>query len=315
MAILITGGLGVIGSRLAVLFEDHGYDVKVTDHRILERDGYLRADVCEYHELDRVFRHWPIEHVFHLAGEVGRENGELFPRRCVDINVSAVLNLIQLCREYGARLYFASSSEVYGERGPDVILSEELTDTVPVQPHNCYGLSKLQAEQYIRHFVEHYDLEALSFRFFMCYGPPEYPSPFRSAMANFVHRALNHERITAHRNTAREWCYIDDIVEGCRLAMEGFDPARGYQAYNVGRSGLIDTVECAQLVCRLANAPEDLVEVAEPGPFTTRVKRASFDKIREHFGFEAKVDLEEGVRRTIEWQRENVPSRTAAAVA
>jgi nucleoside-diphosphate-sugar epimerase len=306
MAILITGGLGVIGSRLSEVLREHGHDVRVTDHRILKEDGYLRADVCEYHELDRVFRSGPIKHVFHLAGEVGRENGELFPRRCVDTNVSAILNLIQLCREYGARLYFASSSEVYGERGATTILTEGLIEKSPVQPHNCYGLSKLQAEQYIRHFVEQYDLEALSFRFFMCYGPPEYPSPFRSAMSNFIYRALRAERITAHRGTAREWCYTDDIVEGCRLALEGFDPGRGYQAYNLGRSGLIDTVECARLVCRLADAPEDLVDVVEPGPFTTHVKRASFDKIREHFGFEARVPLEEGVARTIEWQRTNV---------
>lgn len=306
MAVLITGGLGVIGSRLAEVLRDHGHDVRVTDHRILKEDGYLRADVCEYHELDRVFRSGPIEHVFHLAGEVGRENGELFPRRCVDTNVSAVLNLIQLCREYRARLYFASSSEVYGERGASSILTEDLIDTSPVQPHNCYGLSKLQAEQYIRHFVDHYDLEALSFRFFMCYGPPEYPSPYRSAMSNFIYRALRGDRITAHRGTAREWCYIDDIVEGCRLALEGFDSSRGYQAYNVGRSGLIDTVECARLVCRLADAPEDLVDVVEPGPFTTHVKQASFHKIREHFGFEAKVALEAGVARTVEWQRTNI---------
>lgn len=314
MAILVTGGLGVIGSRLAQVLRERDYDVKVTDHRILSSQDYMRADVCEYQELDRVFRQWPIDHVFHLAGEVGRENGELFPRRCVDINVSATLNLIQLCREYGARLYFASTSEVYGERGPETVLTEDLVETEPVQPHNCYGLSKLQAEQYIQHFVEYYDLQALSFRFFMCYGPPELPNTFRSAMANFVHRALNGEHMKAHRGTARSWCFIDDIVEGCRMAMEGFDPARGYQAYNVGRDGLIDTVECARLICRLADAPQDLVEVVEPGPFTTHVKRASFEKIRDDFGFEAKVDLEEGIRRTIEWQRVNVPSESTVVV-
>jgi UDP-glucose 4-epimerase len=93
--------------------------------------------------------------------------------------------------------------------------------------------------------------------------------------------------------------------------MEGFDANRGYHAYNLGNAGLIDTVECAKLVCRLADASEDLVEVVEPGPFTTRVKLASFDKIRDHFGFEARIDLEEGIRRTIEWQRENVPIETA----
>jgi nucleoside-diphosphate-sugar epimerase len=314
MAILITGGLGVIGSRLAQILHSHGHDVKVTDLAIVKDPAYLRADVCEYFELDRVFRKWPIEHVFHLAGEVGRENGELFPKRCVDVNVSGLLNLIQLCREHQARLYFASSSEVYGERGSETLLTEELIDEIPVQPHNCYGLSKLQAEQYVQHFVEYYDLEALSFRFFMCYGPPEYPNPFRSAMTNFVYRALRSERITAHRGTARSWCFIDDIVEGCRLAMEGFDPLRGYQAYNIGRAGLVDMVDCAKLVCRLAGVSEDLVEVTDPGRFVTHVKHASFDKAKTDFGFKAKIDLEEGIRRTIEWQRENVSLETPAFV-
>jgi nucleoside-diphosphate-sugar epimerase len=314
VAILITGGLGVIGTRLTDTLRAHGHDVKVTDLAIFKDPNYIRADVCEYFELDRVFRQWPIEHVFHLAGEVGRENGELFPKRCVDVNVSGLLNLIQLCREHGARLYFASSSEVYGERGSDALLTEDLIDRVPVQPHNCYGLSKLQAEQYIQHFVDYYDLEALSFRFFMCYGPPEYPNPFRSAMTNFVYQALRLEPIRAHEGTARSWCFIDDIVEGCRLAMERFDPARGYQAYNIGRVGLVDMVECAKLVCRLAGAPEDLVEVTQPGQFVTHVKNASFDKAYDHFGFEAKIDLEEGIRRTIEWQREYVVPDTPAAV-
>ena len=90
--------------------------------------------------------------------------------------------------------------------------------------------------------------------------------------------------------------------------MEGFDASRGYQAYNLGKAGLIDTVECARLVRRLADASEDLVEVVEPGQFTTRVKRASFGKIHDHFGFKAGIELEDGIRRTIQWQRENLPS-------
>src|SRR5437764_1209926 len=98
MAILISGGLGVIGARLATHLREYGYDVKVTDLAIRKAPDYQRADVTRYEELAAVFRRWPIEHVFHLAGEVGRENGEQFPRRCVDINVSGTLNLIQLSK-------------------------------------------------------------------------------------------------------------------------------------------------------------------------------------------------------------------------
>ena len=311
MAILITGGLGVIGSRLAAALREHGYDVKVTDHRILKEPGYLRADVCEYHELDRVFREWPIEHVFHFAGEVGRENGELFPRRCVDINVSGTLNLIQLCREYGARLYFASSSEVYGERGAETLLTEELVDHEPVLPHNCYGISKLQAEQYIRSFrraLRPGGAVLPVLHVLRAAGVPEsLPQrddelhPPRASRRTHHRASRNRSLLVLHRRHRRRLPARDG----------GFRSQPGYQAYNLGNAGLIDSVECARLVCRLADASEDLVDVVEPGPFTTHVKLASFDKIRDHFGFEAKVDLEEGVRRTIEWQRENVPVETA----
>jgi nucleoside-diphosphate-sugar epimerase len=202
VSILVTGGLGVIGSRLVEELRDNGYDVKIADLRIHKAEDYVRADVCRYAEIARVFDMWDIEHVYHFAGEVGRENGELHPNRCVDVNVSGTLNLVQLCRDKGARLYFASTSEVYGERG-DVLLTEDLIESDAVQPHNCYGLSKLHAEQYLRHYVEEYDLQAMSFRFFMCYGPPEYPNHFRSAMTNFVHRVLRGEKITVLRYTAR----------------------------------------------------------------------------------------------------------------
>ena len=84
MAVLITGGLGVIGRRLTAHLRERGYDVKVTDLAIRTEPDYRRADVTRYEELSEVFRTWPIEHVFHLAGEVGRVNGEQFPRRCVD---------------------------------------------------------------------------------------------------------------------------------------------------------------------------------------------------------------------------------------
>ena len=313
MAILVTGALGVIGTRLTEELRDHGYDVKTADMKILQSPDYIRADVCRYGELARAFERWDIEHVYHFAGEVGRENGELFPNRCVDVNVSGTLNLIQLCKEAGARLYFASTSEVYGERGADVRLTEDLMGSDGILPHNCYGLSKLQAEHYLMHYVQHYGLEALSFRFFMCYGPPEYPNPFRSAMTNFVHSALTGQRISLHRNTARSWCYIDDIVRACRMAMEGFDPARGYQAYNIGRDDLRSMDDTARLIFRLAGASEDLIDVAEPGPFVTRVKNASFDKAKEHFGYESHISVEEGVERTIAWQRNVVLAPAAPA--
>ncbi len=304
MAILITGGLGVIGRRLTSQLRELGHDVKVTDIAIRTDKDYLRADVTRYEELSEVFRLWPIEHVFHLAGEVGRVNGEQFPRRCVDINVSGTMNLAQLCREHGARLYFASTSEIYGDHHDETVVETFETERV-LRPTNCYGWSKLHAEHYLRHFSESEGLKAASMRFFMCYGTGEYPDPYRSAMTNFID-SLRHDRpITVHRGTSRSWCYIDDIVAGCRALMDRWD-GTSYQAFNIGRSDPRPTTEVAELIARLLDKPTDLITYSDPGPLVTPVKNASFEKARTMLGFEAAISLQEGIERTIEWQRATI---------
>lgn len=305
MAVLITGGLGVIGSRLTGHLRERGYDVKVTDVAIRSEPDYRRADVTRYEELTEVFRAWPIEHVFHLAGEVGRENGEQFPRRCVDINVSGTLNLIQLCQEYDARLYFASTSEIYGDHGSELVTEDLETGSV-LAPTNCYGWSKLHAEHYLRHFSESQSLKAAAMRFFMCYGPGERPDPYRSAMTNFIDRVRHDRPITVHRGTSRSWCYIDDIVTGCRLLMERWDGAR-YEGFNIGRADPRPMTEVAELICELLDKPSDLIQLADPGPLVTPVKNASFAKAKRMLGFEAQVGLRDGIERTIAWHEATQP--------
>lgn len=305
MAVLITGGLGVIGTRLTQVLRAAGYDVKVTDVAIRKQEDYLRADVTRYEELVEVFRLWPIEHVFHLAGEVGRENGEQFPRRCIDVNVSGTLNLVQLCLEYGARMYFASTSEIYGDHGT-VTVTEGMEEDEVLQPTNCYGWSKLQAEQYLRHFTRTSGLRAASMRFFMCYGPGERPDPYRSAMTNFIDSIRHGRSITVHRGTSRSWCYIDDIVRGCQLLMERWDGA-SYDAFNIGRHDPRPTTEVAELICHLLDKPTDLIQLTDPGQLVTPIKNASFDKAGQLLGYAARVPLDEGIRQTIDWHLANLP--------
>jgi nucleoside-diphosphate-sugar epimerase len=299
--ILVTGGLGVIGSRMVPLLREHGNDVKVLDNRILRLRDYIRADICSMVETERAFKEWQVDYVFHLAGEVGRENGELFARRAVDINVSGTLNLIQLCREYGSRLIYASTSEAYGDVG-ETVMHENL---VPGKLTNCYALSKFQAEQYIRHFVENYDLQAHIFRIFMCYGPGEYPSYYRSAISRFVYNAIHDRPIYVHQSTVRSWCYVDDIVEGWQAVTQHFKPGIP-ELYNLGRHDPLPMAEVARLVCELSGKSEDLIRYIEMPKFVTRTKLASFEKARQHLEFESKVPLEVGLERTIEWQRQTV---------
>jgi len=298
MAVLVTGALGVIGQRLTKKLRERGYDTVVSDVRILKQDGYRRGDITQYVEMDRIFKEFKVEHVFHLAGEVGRVNGEEFPRRAVDINVSGTINLAQLCLEHGAKLYFASTSEVYSGLPGHEKLTEELVDVHGYAPTNAYGIS-------LRHFTDYMELKALSFRFFMCYGEGEYPNPYRSAMTNFIHAALTGKQLNVHRGTARSWCYIDDIVAGCIAAMEKA-PFQRYEAYNIGRDELRPTEEVAALIVKLTGADPKQLVFSNPDRLVYPVKDASFAKAKGDLGWESTIPLEEGIERTIAWQRKEL---------
>lgn len=299
--VLVTGGLGVIGTRMVPFLEARGYDVKVMDNRIVKRPGYIRADICSTVEVMQAFKQWDIDYVLHLAGEVGRENGELFARRQVDVNVSGSLNIIQMCREFGARLIFAGTSEAYGEVGERVMREDMPSGKLT----NCYAISKYQAEQYIRHFVENYGLDAHIIRIFMCYGPGEYPSYFRSAISRFVYNIMHDHPITVHDGAIRSWCYVDDICEGWRQVIEHFTPG-SCELYNIGRNDPRSMMDVARMVCELAGKSTELIKTADAPRFVMPVKHASFARAAEKLGFEAKTALEVGLRETISWQQEHV---------
>jgi dTDP-glucose 4,6-dehydratase len=295
----------MIGRHLASRLRSSGYKVVALDTEILRQEGYLRADICSMVETMQAFKQWNIDFVFHLAGEVGRENGELFARRSIDVNVSGTMNILQLCREYDVPMIFASTSEIYGDLNEEV-MSEDLFFTKRVFQTNCYAISKFQAETFLKHFVENYGTKAISLRFFMCYGEGEFPSYFRSAVSRFVYNILDGKPITVHKGTVRSWCHVDDITLGCQLAMEKADMGIPYKAYNIGRHDPKSMEEVAKLCCRLAGRSESLIRYSEVPKFVTPVKIASFDKARRELGYESHITLEEGLKRTIEWQREKV---------
>ncbi len=295
----------MIGSHLAKRLRSSGYRAIVLDTAILRRQDYARADVTSMVETLQVFKQSDIDFVFHLAGEVGRENGELFARRSIDVNVSGTMNLLQLCREFSVPMIYASTSEIYGDLKGEV-MTEDLFFNKRLFQTNCYALSKFQAETYINHFVENYGTKALSLRFFMCYGEGEFPSYFRSALSRFVYNLLTSKPITVHKGTVRSWCHVDDITRGCQLAMERADMKPPYKAYNIGRHDPKPMEDIARLCCKVTEKPESLIRFSEAPKFVTPIKIAAFDKAMRELGYESQITLEEGLKRTIKWQREKV---------
>jgi dTDP-glucose 4,6-dehydratase len=225
----------------------------------------------------------------------------------VYVNDVGTINVIKLCLDYATKLVYFSTSEVYGRLFDEkhVVVEEDLARGSAFTTTNVYAMSKLFGEAIVRHYVENYDLDAVTIRPFMIYGPGEYPSKYRTAICSFVYQALTGQTITVHRGAERAWCYIDDFVEGVRLVMNTKFSGK-YEAYNVGSDEIHTMEEVARVVIEEAKGSEDQIEVVDPpSQFMSLVKRFSIDKVRK-LGYHPRVSLERGVQNVVEWQKREV---------
>lgn len=303
---LVTGGLGTIGSFLVPYFKDRGYYVISSDIHIRDYTDYMRADITSFEELYKVFKKEDIDVVIHMAARVGRMVGEQLPHKMIEVNNIGTLNLVKLCLDYDCRLVSFSTSEVYGHLfdGGRVVKEDDVElSGSPFMTTNVYAMSKLFAEAIVKHYVENYGLNAVTARPFMVYGEKEYPSKYRSAMAKFVNSALKKQKITVHKGAVRAWCYITDFIEGVRLVME--HPFEGeYEAFNIGSGEYHTMKEVAEIVVEECGVDSNLIDVVEPpSKFLSLVKRFSIEKIK-NIGYEVKTSLREGIRKVVQWQVE-----------
>jgi dTDP-glucose 4,6-dehydratase len=138
--ILVTGGLGFIGSNLVPELKNRGHEVWVCDLGQSTGLDYTRCDVTKYRQLERLFEQHNFDYVYHLAAEYGRWNGEDYYENLWLTNVVGTKNLIRLQEKKRFRMIFFSSAEVYGDY--DGVMSEDVMDKVPIKQMNDYAMTK-----------------------------------------------------------------------------------------------------------------------------------------------------------------------------
>ena len=306
MKILVTGALGFIGKRLFAALKKEGYDVLGIDLVIADYDDYIRADITYFEDVWKQFKeNNGFDMVIHLAGEVGRLNGEEYSQRMIYVNEVGTLNLIKMCLEYNSKLMYFSTSEIYGTLFDEKeVVEEDFQILSPAKVTNIYAMSKLFGEGIVNHYVKNYGLLAVGIRPFMVYGPGILASKYKSAIDQFVYNALNGKPFVVHRGSERAWCYVDDFVNGVMTILKNHNfREKVYEAYNVGTQEYIATVELAKLTLELTGRSSDLMQVVElPDRFISGRKRFSNEKLRK-LGWEQRVPLKEGLKKVIEWYR------------
>ena len=302
---LITGGAGFIGSNLAHALVERGESVRILDdfstgrpqnlRGIEERLEILRGDLRDPAAVAQAVR--GAEVILHQAAlnSIPRSIKEPGPTNTV--NVGGTLTLLEAARAAGVRrVVYASSSSVYGET-PGLPKTEEM----PLAPKAPYGVSKLAAELYCRIYPPVYGLETLSLRYFNVFGPRQHPdSEYAAVIPRFLRRMLAGERpvIFGDGEQSRDFTPVDNVVVANLLAAEAKQGIG--EALNIARG---QTSTLNQLVGWLNELlGTHLSPIYEPPrAMDIRHSYASIHKAETVLGYQPRLDVREGLRRTVEW--------------
>lgn len=298
-SILVTGGLGSVGSPLVDELEDRGHDVWVADLPWSERKKYYRCDVSEYRQLERIFEDRDFDFVYHLAAEFGRMNGEQFYDTMWKSNAIGTKNMLRLQQEHDFRMIFSSSSEVYGDY--DGVMEESVPHEQSVRQLNDYAISKWTNEQQVMNSADRYGTETVRVRLFNTYGPGEKYSEYRSVVAKFCYRALHDEPYHVYEDHHRSFTYVGDTVNTLANIPENFDPG---EVYNIASTDYRNIKELSDLILDYLDKDDSLVEYRGREEHNTLNKKASIERAKRDLDHDPSTTLEEGLPETIEWMRD-----------
>ena len=306
--ILITGGAGFIGSCLVsqliannkVTIFDNFYrhdslEKTPTQHPNLV---VVKGDVQDTEAVASIVKDHNI--VVHAAAIAGIDTVIKSPVRTMEVNLLGTMNVLRACLNLSnlERVLLFSTSEVFGRYA---FRSDETHETVAGSAGEArwtYAVSKLAGEHLGHAYYSEYGLPVVTVRPFNVYGPGQVGE---GALQIFVKKALRNEEIYIYGDGAqiRAWCYVDDMVDALLQCLE--NPAAVGQSFNIGNSRAVMTIHgLAQTVCRVLNSSSKIV-FKPPLSADVELRVPNVNKAKEILGFEAKVDLEEGILHTGKW--------------
>ena len=311
---LITGGLGFIGSTLAIQLVAAGAHVMLVDAMIPEYGGNLFniapiqdrvtvnfGDICDRHAMDWLVRGQ--DYVFHLAGQVSHVQSLSDPFPDIEFNIKGTAIIMEALRRFNPdiKLVFCGTR---GEYGSAVKLPVD--ESAPTNPRGLHEISNLTAEKIIKVYNDVHGIRSVMLRLTNTYGPRAQMKHSQYGVVNwFVRLALDNQTIKVFGDGSflRDFLYVDDCVEA--ILMAACSEAAIGEVFNVGRDTPSSFREMAELIVRLAASgrwefapftPER--QAQEPGDFYSDIT-----KIRRALGWEPCTSLEAGLRQTIDYYR------------
>lgn len=302
--ILVTGGAGFIGTNLVNELSSRGHEVLAVDLTNNERDNYLRADVKNFRQIERIFNQYSIDYVYHLAAEYGRWNGEDYYENLWQTNVIGTKHMLRLQEKLKFRMIFFSSAEVYGDY--EGVMTEDVMEKNPIQDTyqmNDYAITKWAGELMCMNSSKMFGTETVRVRPVNCYGPHEHYTPYRGFIPKFIYHALFNKPYTVFKGHKR---IIDFVEDSCRTWANIVDNFIPGEVYNVaGRPEWErDIRQYSDMILSAVGKDDSLVTYQEAEPFTTKIKTIDCSKAVKDLRHNPLVSPEEGIRRTVEWMKQ-----------
>lgn len=299
--ILITGGAGFVPSSTAKrLLEDPSNFVVLVDNFLTgsienipnhPNCKFIKCDVNNYHDISPIMCSYQFQYVFHYAAVVGVKRTLENPKMVLD-DIQGIKNVLDLSKNTGVkRVFYSSSSEVYGE--PVHLPQNE--ETTPLNSRLPYAVVKNVGESYFKSYQQEFGLDYTIFRFFNTYGPNQ-STDF--VMSKFIRAALKDEDITLYGDglQTRTFCYIDDNTESCINAMQ--NDAFINEVFNIGSDTIITIKELAETIIRLSNSNSKIVHLpALPDGDMTR-RQPDITKMKQLLNRNL-IPLEQGIKNIL----------------
>lgn len=314
--ILITGGLGFIGSSLAIKLADAGADVSIVDVMIPDYGGNLFniepvkgrvkvnfSDITDAHSVNYLVR--DRDYIFHCAGQVCHVMSMTNPFPDIDFNIKGTAILLEACKKHNPKVKIIKMG-TRGQYGPAVKLP--VSEDAPTNPKGIYEISNLTAEKIIKVYNDIHGIKSVLLRLTNIYGPRAQMKHSRFGVANwFIRQAIDNEtiKIFGDGKLLRDFLYIDDCVDAILMSAMTQDAAG--EVLNVGIDKPTTFLELAQQIIKVAGSGKwefapfsEERKAQEPGNFYSDIS-----KIKRIVGWEPKTSLSEGLKETIDYYRKH----------
>ncbi|MCL2283018.1 MAG: SDR family oxidoreductase [Fibromonadales bacterium] len=305
MRILVTGGAGFLGSHLCDRLIEQGHDVicldnyftgskKNVEHLIgNSRFELIRHDITQPVLLE-------VDRIYNLACPASPVHYQYNPVKTIKTSLLGSVNMLGLAKRVRARILQASTSEVYGDPTVHPQTEEYWGNVNPIGIRSCYDEGKRVAETLFMDYHRQNKVDIRIVRIFNTYGPRMHPNDGR-VVSNFIMQALQNKDITVYGDglQTRSFCFASDLIEVILRMME---QTQSIGPINIGNPGEFTILELAEKVIKLTGSKSKIIKEHLPSD-DPKQRKPDISKAKKILGWEPKVNLEEGLKQTIEYFR------------